>query len=128
MKKSVFLPFLWMAVFCMLSVAIIPHHHHLDGRICIQLPTPLQAGQDRDTTHQTDCNTDCLTRFIAYRVSVGNPDLQLNLFTALPAKNVSFDFSLKDSGHIFSSTFRNIIYISDYKGVSSELRAPPCWV
>ena len=126
MKKKVLLPFLWLAACCMLLVTIVPHHHHIDGRICLQLSEIPENGQNRDITHRPDCETDCLARFAAYRTSsTGNPDLQTNIFSALPATSFSFDFRSGETECTALPIPHKDFCISEYKGLSSGLRAPP---
>ena len=125
MKKKVLLPFLWLAACCMLLVTIVPHHHHIDGRICLQLSEIPEDGQNRDITHRPDCETDCLARFTAYRTSVGNPDLLSNIFIALPAALITFDLRPNETGHTTLLIPYKDSCISEYKGLSSGLRAPP---
>lgn len=109
----------------MLLVTIVPHHHHIDGRICLQLSEIPENEQNRDITHRPDCETDCLARFAAYRTSTGNPDLQSNIFIALPATITSFDFRPDETECTTLPIPHKDFCIFEYKGLSSGLRAPP---
>lgn len=125
MRKKRLLPLLWLATFCMLLVTIVPHHHHLDGRICLHLSEISESKAQKDITHQSDCETDCLTRLIAYRASIGNSDFQSDIFTALPVRTFIFDFSPEDTEYeLISAPFRDP-GLPDFKGSVSGLRAPP---
>lgn len=127
-KRKILLPFLWIAACCMLLAIIMPHHHHLDGRVCLHLTETPENSKPKDITHQSDCETDCITRIIAYRTSMGTTDFQPNLFIALPGKTIAFDFS--------PEIFLKFSYTSQYPepdlpaycGSVTGLRAPPCLV
>lgn len=109
----------------MLIVTIMPHHHHLDGRICVQLSEMNDTFKNQDISHHADCESNCLTRLIAYRVSVGNSDIQTNFLTALPAKNIVFDFRPKETEAIVLISPQELIYTFEFAGSLSILRAPP---
>jgi hypothetical protein len=60
MKRLTAFIFVWIANFCLLAHAVIPHHHHHDEKIAIVGLTCLEEHNDiQDFNHKQDCDRNC---------------------------------------------------------------------
>lgn len=113
----------------MLIVTLIPHHHHLDGAICLKqdIATEQQSPDRHHPGHDTCCNDECITRFHSPSPTFQHTYSPAYLFVATLFTPTLIEHLLKPQEQRFKRyyTYRETLHGANHARTFS-LRAPPC--
>lgn len=120
--------FLCLATFIMLAIAVLPHHHHDNGMLCLQAFATETVPADTPNCHKVPCDDNCIAKFKqAERTHI----CHVSCIHIQPVQTV-FNLSEIPTGPIETNItdFLNCsVYIEQLHGIllshSSGLRAPP---
>ncbi|MCP9611571.1 DUF6769 family protein [Coprobacter tertius] len=124
-KKRIPIACLFIAAFIMLTLSVVPHHHHENGFLCIHLNGHIPQSQDAGTP----CENNCIARFHqADRAPERQIHINLLLLSFAVCELPQFISSLFTSkilpGTVIWSIYRERLH-PEHLIRHSGLRAPP---